>query len=996
MTTAPLTFQQALMRLQQYWAEHGCIIWQPYSEKVGAGTMNPATVLRVLGPEPWNVGYIEPSYRPADGRYAENPNRMQMHTQYQVILKPEPGNPQELYLASLEAIGIDRKHHDIRFVEDNWESPALGAWGLGWEVWLDGMEITQYTYFQQAGGIELNPVCVELTYGMERIAMFLQSVNSVWKIQWDDNLTYGDILKINEVEHCTYNFDVADVERLTTLYNLYEEEAENCLSKGLVIPAHDFVLRCSHTFNILDARGAVGVTERARFFARMRTLARQVAQRYVEQREEAGHPMLRPLPATVHPAATPAVPPAEPADLLFEIGTEELPADDLWDALQQLETIVPRQLDAARLPYRSVRVTGTPRRLAIYVQGLAPRQPDEERLIKGPPAQTAFDSEGRPTKAARGFAAGQGATVDDLEVRDIEGRQYAVLAQRLEGRPVTEVLPEVLPAIIADLHFQRSMRWNASNVAFSRPIRWLVGLLGNQALDFSYADVYAGRESRGLRPEGSPPVVIPEAGRYFDVMREQNIVVDAQERRQQIREQAAKVAAEVGGHIPDVPDLLDEVTNLVETPTAIRGTFEEKYLALPQEVLITVMRKHQRYFPVVDGKGKMMPYFVTIANGEVRYPETVIRGNEGVLRARYADADFFYAQDTTKPLADYVPALRGLTFQEALGSMLDKTGRMEKLLPWLADQLGLDDAEHTVTARATHLCKADLVTNMVIELTSLQGYMGREYARKSGEAPQVAEAILEHYLPKHADDALPASRPGMAVSLLNRLDSLTGLFAVGLAPSGSADPYALRRQANGLVQILAQKGIDLSLTEALQQAVALQPVSVSDERLAAVFDFIRGRFRAWLIDSGYRHDLVDAVLAVHADNPARAYRTLNDLAAWVERPEWAGILTAYSRPARIVRGQKLAFTLSETLLAEPAEQALYAAYETARQAIDPHPTVARFCEAFEGLVAPINAFFEDVFVMVDDKATRENRLALLQNIAGLASNLADLSKVRGF
>ena len=291
-TERPPTFQEIIMRLERYWAEHGCLIWQPYSEKVGAGTMNPATVLRVLGPEPWNVAYVEPSYRADDGRYGENPNRMQMHTQYQVILKPEPGNPQELYLASLDAIGIDRTKHDIRFVEDNWASPALGAWGLGWEVWLDGMEITQFTYFQQAGGMTLEPVSVELTYGLERIAMYLQGVREVWQISWDGRRTYGDVYLQQEIEHCTYNFEVADVERLKQMYNLYEAEAQSALSHHLVVPAHDYVLRCSQTFNLLDARGAIGVTERASYFGRMRDLARQVSDLFAQQRMRMEYPFL--------------------------------------------------------------------------------------------------------------------------------------------------------------------------------------------------------------------------------------------------------------------------------------------------------------------------------------------------------------------------------------------------------------------------------------------------------------------------------------------------------------------------------------------------------------------------------------------------------------------------------------------------------------------------------------------------------------------------------
>ncbi len=352
----PLTFQQAILRLQDFWADHGCLIWQPYSEKVGAGTMNPATVLRVLGPEPWNVAYVEPSYRPDDGRYGENPNRMQMHTQFQVILKPDPGNPQELYLESLYALGIRREQHDIRFVEDNWASPALGAWGLGWEVWLDGLEITQFTYFQQAGGFPLDPVSVELTYGLERIVMFLQNNASVWEIDWDGIHTYGDVLLQSEIEHCRYEFELASVENLRQMYDLYEAEARRCLDARLVTPAHDYILRCSHTFNLLDARGAIGVTERATYFRRMRDLSRGVAEVYAEQRQRLEYPWLEngrlgnwetgklgnweigKLGGT-----------DQSTTLLLEIGTEELPARDLDDALAQLEELAAARLAEARL-----------------------------------------------------------------------------------------------------------------------------------------------------------------------------------------------------------------------------------------------------------------------------------------------------------------------------------------------------------------------------------------------------------------------------------------------------------------------------------------------------------------------------------------------------------------------------------------------------------------------------------------------------------------------
>jgi len=695
----PLTFQQVIMRLESFWADHGCLLWQPYSEKVGAGTMNPATVLRVLGPEPWNVGYVEPSFRPDDGRYGENPNRMQMHTQYQVILKPDPGNPQELYLESLQALGIDLGQHDVRFVEDNWKAPGLGAWGLGWEVWLDGLEITQFTYFQQAGGFDLNPVAVELTYGLERIVMFLQEVRSVWEIDWDGHHTYGDVLLQPEIEHCTYDFETADVSRLQQMYDLYEAEAKDALAHSLVIPAYDYVLRCSHTFNLLDARGAVGVTERARYFARMRDIARAVSEAYLKQREEMGFPWLK------RPSVVAAQRPSEWAakgldaktprrlDAVLEIGTEELPAGDLDSAIAQLEEVTPKLLAEARLEHGEIQVTGTPRRLVVYVKELAARQRDEEGLAKGPPAKIAFDKEGQPTRAAQGFAKSQGVAIERLEVRELDGGQYVVAVKVEKGQPASEVLATLLPDMIAGLRFSLSMRWNATNVAFSRPIRWLVALLGENVIPFEYTGVKSGRTSRGLRPLRSPEIAIQRAEDYFVLMEANSIVVDVEKRRPMIREQADKLAAEVGGRIPDDPGLLDEVTNLVEYPTALLGSFEPEYLKLPKEVLVTVMKKHQRYFSVVKEEDEaLLPYFIAVRNGDSEHLGIVRHGNEEVLRARFADADFFYQADTKKPLEEFLPRLDTLTFQEQLGSVLDKAKRLEQLTPCLSAVLGLSEA----------------------------------------------------------------------------------------------------------------------------------------------------------------------------------------------------------------------------------------------------------------------------------------------------------------
>ena len=1002
--TKPPSFQEVIMRLDRYWADYGCLIWQPYSEKLGAGTANPATTLRVLGPEPWNVGYVEPSYRPDDGRYAENPNRMQMHIQYQVILKPDPGNPQELYLGSLEAIGIDMREHDVRFVEDNWESPVLGAWGLGWEVWLDGQEISQYTYFQQSGGLNLDPVSVELTYGMERIVMYLQKVSSVWEIDWDGLHTYGDIYMRPEVEHCVYNFELADIERLTQMYNGYESEARACIARGLVIPAYDYIQRCSHTFNILDARGAVGVTERASYFARMRDLSRQVATLYVEQREEMGYPFFKqqglgeePHEESPSPAPVPTGYSQQPATFLLEIGTEELPVGDLALALEQLAVAVPQMLEDARLAFESVQVVGTPRRQAVLVRNLAPRQPDETMEVQGPPARVAFDAGGNPTRAAEGFARKQGVPVQSLRVVTEGEKSYVVATRMEEGRAAADVLVEALPTLVAGLRFPKTMRWNWTNVSFPRPLRWLVALLDDQVVPFEVAGIASGRATRGLRPLGSPQIDLASADDYLATMAEHHIVVDIAKRREQVLDQARALAASVGGRIPDDPDLLEEVTNLVERPTALLGRFEPEYLDLPQEVLITVMKKHQRYFPVVQSdSGDLMPYFVAVRNGDDLHLAVVREGNEDVIRARFADAKFFFENDTRKPLEDFLPRLDTLTFQEQLGSMLDKSKRLEKLVSAVGQALDLDEPEQAVAFRAAHLCKADLATQLVIELTSLQGLMGREYARLSGEEEAVATAIFEHYLPRSAKDVLPTTRPGLVLGVANRLDSLVGLFAVGLAPTGSADPYHLRRDALGLVQNLIAHEIPLPLRSLLARAADLMPVPVSEQVLDAVSAFISERLRGWLRERGFRYDVVDAVLAERGDDPYSAYRTAAQLAVWVKRDDWMDLLNAYGRCIRIVRDQEERFVFEPGLDSEPATAALRTAYESARAQISPESDVDRLLTALHPMIPAINRFFDDVLVMHEDQALRENRLGLLQDIWDLSRGIVDVTRLEGF
>jgi glycyl-tRNA synthetase len=995
-----LDLQQVILGLQEFWARQGCLIWQPYNIQVGAGTMNPATFLRVLGPEPWNTAYVEPSVRPADGRYGENPNRMQQFYQFQVILKPDPGNPQEIYLKSLEALGIRAGENDIRFVEDNWEAPALGAWGLGWEVWLNGMEITQFTYFQQAGGIELPVPSVEITYGIERILMALQKVSHFKDIRWVGRVNYGDIFLDNEREQSRYNFEVADVVRLRGMFESFEAEARTALAAGLVRPAHDYVLKCSHAFNVLDARGAIGVTERAQFFGRMRNLARAVAEAYLQSREAAGYP-LRGKFHPVAPAARPAkktriIRSKRPALLLFEIGVEELPAADAASARIQLAEKIAARLKEARLRYGNLHILGTPRRLTAMVSNTAPFQDSLDRIIKGPPSAKAWNPDGTPTPALAGFAKKNNVAPEKLG----EENGYMICRHREEGRPAAEVLPSLLSAVISDLQFGKVMRWNETGAAFSRPVRWLAALLGKDVIPVEWNGLQGGRITYGLRPHGSPAILLRDSRSYRKTMHGEEIEPDPERRAEKIREQAQKLAAKVGGKADFEPGLLEEVTDLVEAPQALIGSFDRESLSLPREVLISVMRKHQRYFPVQRGED-LLPYFLAVRNGKGDGEDRVREGNEHVLRARFADAAFFIREDRKRRLEDFRPRLATLAFQAKLGSMLDKSERIERLAAVLSPMLGLAPADAKTAQRAAHLCKADLTTQMVVEMTSLQGVMGRYYALDAGESPAVATAIFEHYLPRGAEDALPATPPGILLALADRLDSLVGLFAAGLAPTGARDPFALRRAALGVVQILLARDLNFDLREGIRQAASLQPITVTEEVHTQILEFLAGRLRGVLADQGFRYDVVEAVLGAQAHNPVLARRAAGELAHWVACPDWAATLAAYARCVRITREIGETHPVDPSLFQEDAERGLWGACtrmqaDAAAARSAGGLTVDGFLAALIPHIPAISGFFEKVLVMTDDLTARKNRLGMLQIIAWLPEGVADFSKLEGF
>ncbi|KAJ6807557.1 glycine--tRNA ligase, chloroplastic/mitochondrial 2 [Iris pallida] len=977
-----LTFQQAIQRLQ-----------------VGAGTMNPLTFLRVLGPEPWNVAYVEPSIRPDDSRYGDNPNRLQRHTQFQVILKPDPGNSQDLFLCSLSALGINVNEHDIRFVEDNWESPVLGAWGLGWEIWMDGMEITQFTYFQQAGSLQLSPVSVEITYGLERILMLLQGVDHFKKIQYADGITYGELFLENEKEMSAYYLEHASVNHLQKQFENCEDEARSLLSIGLAIPAYDQLLKTSHAFNVLDSRGFVGVTERARYFGRMRSLARQCAQLWVNTREALGHPLglFSEVSHTIH--ATPELRKIaeDPRTFVLEIGTEEMPPHDVVDASKQLKSLILQMLEKRRLCHGEVFAHGTPRRLVIFVAKLCSRQAENEIEIRGPPAARAFDHHGNPTKAAEGFCRKNCVTIDSV-YKKLEGKvEYVYVRVKESARSALEVLAEDLPNILSKISFLKSMRWN-SQVMFSRPVRWILALHGDLVVPFMFAGVSSGKKSCGLRNSVSAIYEVENADSYLATTKKSGILIDMKERKDKIVNDSKLLGETVGGHLIMHDSLLEEVLNLVEAPVPILGRFDESFLELPSDILIMVMQKHQKYFHLTEkSSSKLLPFFIAVANGKIN--ETVVqKGNEAVLRARYEDAKFFYKMDTQKRLSEFRGQLNGILFHEKLGTMLDKMSRIQKIVSKLTLALGMDEDLIPVVEKAASLAMSDLATSVVTEFTSLAGTMARHYALRDGYPEQIAEALFEIMLPRFSGDILPISDAGMVLAIADRLDSLVGLFAAGCQPTSTNDPFGLRRISYGLVQILVDNNKNLDLNNALRLAVDVQPIKVDKNVINDILQFITRRLEQLLVDKGISSEIVRAILLERANWPCLAARSAENMDALSKNELFPKVIEAYSRPTRIIRGKDVNADLevNEAAFESDEEQALWNAYLRVATEIHPGVDVDVFLRASSQLFQPLEDFFEKVFVMAEDQRIRNNRLALLKKIADLPKGIADLSVLPGF
>ena len=679
-------------------------------------------------------------------------------------------------------------------------------------------------------------------------------------------------------------------------------------------------------------------------------------------------------------------------DLLLEIGTEEVPAHVMPGILSQLKENAAKAFKELRLDYTEIRTLGTPRRSALFVKGLAERQPDVSSENRGPSVQIAFDADGNPTKAAQGFARGQKVDAKDLVVKD--GYVYAMVHE--EGKAAAELLQAVLPELICGLSFPNNMRWADLEFKFIRPLRWIVALYDKEIIPFEVAEVKSGRVSRGHRFLSEGDFAIADADSYEKACEEQFIIVDQNKRKTMIREQIEEVARANGGKAEITEDLLEEVLYLVEYPTALCGKFEDKYLKLPPEAVITPMRDHQRYFPVKDAAGRLLPLFITVRNGGKEYLETVQHGNERVLRARLDDAQFFFDEDRKKSLEQHMDKLKTVVFQVGLGSIYDKAGRLVKLADKISGVLQVSAEDKKNAMRAAKLAKADLVTGMVCEFTELQGIMGREYALLDGESPAVATAIDEHYMPRFAGDAQPQTTAGRIVSIADKIDNIVATFSRGLIPTGSQDPFALRRQALGMVNMMIEANYQVSLSSLVAAEMDLLGIGDADARMkmqADVADFIRLRLKNVLADAKIRYDVVDAVLQ-DVDDIYAVYLRARTLAKALEK-DMTKTIQAFVRAGNLAKKAKSS-AVDAALFNTAEEKALYQAYTSAQSAVDSLVKGQDYLgaiDALSDLAAPIDAFFDGVMVMDKDEKIRSNRLGLLKSVDELIHRVADFSKL---
>jgi glycyl-tRNA synthetase len=1035
-------FQSFVFSLIEYWGRFGCLWTQPYDAAMGAGTFHPHTFLKGLGPEPWRSVYVQPCRRPVDGRYGESPYRFQHYYQLQVFLKPAPSDIVDVFLRSLEHIGIRLQDNDISLLEDDWKGPTLGAWGLGWEVRANGQEVTQFTYFQQLGGVDLDVISGEITYGLERLYMYATGMKSALDIPYNDHFTYGDIFKQNEVEFSHFNFKNADVDSLFSTFSQCENKVRELCDLNLVLPAYDYVLQASHAFNLLDARGAISVSERQRYIGRVRECARLCAATYKAEREKLGFPMMQRLPSDPRmPFIPKAVPPAEsisklsqPTDatsvetknhvnLCVELGVEELPPAFQTAAAQHLEESFKSWKTSCKDKFASVpefsaaieklesEILVSARRLVLLCRGLPKMEPSVKREFWGPAQRIARAADGSLTPAALGFAKKAGVDPAALEWKERADGVFLYTEKQEQGGELPMLLANEFVQWCQGVESGLKMKWIVDEKAtpFVRPVRWICALADDKIIPVSAFGLDSANLTYGQRILHPHAIHIGHAGQYLERIRALDVEPSRNTRINLIKQQAQKLARSVGGSLPTgIDDLVEKVAGLSECPQLFLGRFPEKYLRLPERLITSVLREHMNYLSVVHPQtGVALPYYVGVAGYPCSNIEGMIDATATVVCGRLDDGAFYFDGDLKTPLHQLFEKLESQLFQSGMGTLRDKSMRVAALARELAHKTRATDELLVQAAEPAGMyCKAD----------EMQGLMGgilvREQKLFGGQGELVAAAIAEHYAPAGANAALPQTQLGKLLSLADKLDSLVVLIGHGTDVKGNKDPFGLRRMSLAILRLLGCDGESAAVEQSLTTCLAMTAencrrhgMSLHPETEEKVFSFILGRLKP-LWKTTYDPGAVEAVSA------RLSSQTVAASLDWVRATSRA-LVRQGNEPAALALAMvpyKRCRTLTEDLLkngdspaievecfVEAEERDLYEALQAAE--IKGHDLLLNndcdsYLEVLAELRHPMANFFDRVLVNAQDFKIKQNRLALLLRVRRLYDNVADFSLVQ--
>ncbi len=987
-----LTFEQIIDHLNTFWVKQNCIIHQGYDLEVGAGIFNPATFLRCLGKEPYRAAFVESCRRPKDASYG-NLNRLQTSHQYQVLIKPLPTDARTLYLQSLFALNLDIKKHDIRFVHNDWEISSLGISGLGWKVWCNGMEITQFTYLQTVGDIALKPISVEITYDLERLALFLQNKTAIFDIQYNHLFTLRDLFLQNEVEWSHYHLTEASVPMWLRHFSDYEQEIKNLVKNNLPIPAYDFVIKASHAFNLLDARGAICFSQRNSYIRRIRDLTHLVAKAILSRQVSL---ITSSISTKFIIQKNPCFNPKNTRDFLLEIGSEQLPPSFVSIGCLYLENAMRNLLETSELEFEEMQTFGTPQRLSILVKGLVEGTEAVEEQIKGPSITIAFDKEGNLTKQGKGFLRACNIVfctlaevlreeISNLYFIPMGGVQYLIATIYVKGRSTYALLQKKLPSLIMNIDFPKKMYWEDPSIKYARPIRWILALFGDQVVSFNLGKVQSGNFSFGHFQLNPTFIEIKHPKHYLSDLRNHYVLADIEERKQHIEKQIKILEQQIKGCAIEQNKVLPEVLYLTEWPILMLGFFDTKFLKIPKEILISQITKYRKYFPVTDRYDQLMNAFIITIDNHPN--QTIQLGNEKELLFRLANRATLYEKEIHIPLELSYYKLQEISYQRNFKNLWDKVERLSLITTMIHQHLKL--AEYTHVQRAALLSKSDLCSALVHESPDLQGIIGKHYALAQNEQYQVAIALEEQWMPRSRCDAVPKTPTGIVLSLSDKIDDLISYY------STSRDLYLLRKQAMGIIQILLKNKMSCNLQSLLLKACQVFPITNKKKAIKTIITFINTRKKMIFEELGFRKAEIEAIARINPYDPFDQLCRLEAFCSFRKsKKNFSCFIKAYKRIKGHIQDDSSIF--QQKLMIEPAEKKILQEYTLIYKRWPKLLQQKQYLEAFKLLAElqnPLEKFFKAIVILSDNPVLRRNRIAFLKKLIKLFESLIDCSKL---